>query len=55
MFNLEEMHIINRDFYDTRKVGMSNQGHDEDIFLENGRELLLPQQKRALIQFLQTL
>lgn len=41
--------------YDTRKAGMGNQGHDEDIFLENGRELLLPEQKRALIQFLQTL
>jgi hypothetical protein len=41
--------------YDTRKVGMSNQGHDEKIFLENGRELLSPQQKGALIQFLQTL
>lgn len=41
--------------YDTRKAGMSNLGHDEDIFLENGRELLLPEQKRALIQFLQTL
>jgi len=41
--------------YDTRKAGMGNQGHDEDIFLENGKELLLPEQKRALIQFLQTL
>lgn len=41
--------------YDTRKAGMGNNGHDEDIFLENGKELLLPEQKRALIQFLQTL
>jgi processive rubber oxygenase RoxA-like protein len=42
-------------FYDTRKAGMGNMGHDEDIFLENGKELLLPEQKRALIHFLQTL
>ncbi|MGZ3749270.1 MAG: c-type cytochrome [Pseudobdellovibrionaceae bacterium] len=41
--------------YDTRRSGMSNQGHDEGIFLENGRELLSPVQKSALIQFLQTL
>ncbi len=41
--------------YDTRKIGMGNQGHDEDIFLEKGRELLSPQQKKALIYFLQTL
>jgi len=42
-------------FYDSRKVGLGNQGHDEDIFLENGEELLLPEQKRALIRYLQTL
>lgn len=41
--------------YDTRNPGMGNQGHDEKIFLENGKELFSPQQKRALIQFLQTL
>lgn len=41
--------------YDTHRAGMGKMGHDEDIFLENGKELLLPEQKRALIQFLQTL
>ncbi|HEY8270679.1 MAG TPA: hypothetical protein VIG33_07295 [Pseudobdellovibrionaceae bacterium] len=41
--------------YDTHRPGMGNQGHDEGIFLEKGRELLSPRQKRALIQFLQTL
>jgi len=46
---------VSEHLYDTRKPGMGNQGHDEDIFLENGEELLLPEQKRALIQFLQTL
>lgn len=42
-------------FYDTRQLGMGNQGHDEGIFLTNGKELFSQQQKRALIQFLQTL
>lgn len=41
--------------YDTRRAGMGNMGHDEDIFLENGKELLSQSEKRALIQFLQTL
>lgn len=41
--------------YDTRRAGMGKMGHDEDIFLENGKELLLPEQKRALVQYLQTL
>lgn len=41
--------------YDTRQPGMGNMGHDEDIFLENGQELLSLEQKKALIQFLKTL
>ncbi|MFP5459474.1 MAG: hypothetical protein ACLGG7_12130 [Bacteriovoracia bacterium] len=41
--------------YDTRRKGMSNQGHDEGIFLDEGRELLSPQEKRALVEFLKTL
>lgn len=41
--------------YDTRTPGMGNQGHDEGIFLENGKELLSKNQKKALIRFLQTL
>ncbi|WP_413290422.1 hypothetical protein [Bdellovibrio sp. HCB337] len=46
---------VTKHLYDTRKAGMGNQGHDEDIFLENGKELLSHQQKKALIRFLQTL
>ena len=42
-------------FYDTRREGMQNRGHDERIFLEKGRELLSPDDKKNLIQFLQTL
>jgi len=42
-------------WYDGRKAGLSNLGHDEGIFLEAGRELLSPGNKRDLIQFLKTL
>jgi hypothetical protein len=42
-------------FYDPSRDGLSNSGHDEGIFLENGRELLSPEDKGDLIQFLQTL
>lgn len=41
--------------YDTRKIGMSNSGHDEGIFIKDGQEILSPEDKRNLIQFLQTL
>ena len=41
--------------YDTRRRGLSNSGHDEGIFLKNGKEILSPEDKRDLIQFLQTL
>lgn len=41
--------------YDTRYDGMGNQGHDEGIFLENGKEKFTPSQKKDLIRFLQTL
>lgn len=41
--------------YDTRKVGMSNSGHDEGIFLKDGKEILTAEDKYNLIQFLQTL
>ncbi|MBC7690678.1 MAG: cytochrome c [Methylotenera sp.] len=41
--------------YDTRRAGMSNSGHDEGVFLKDGAELLTPDDKLALIQFLQTL
>lgn len=41
--------------YETTRNGMSNRGHDEGIFLTNGKEKFTPEQKLALIQFLQTL
>lgn len=40
---------------DTTRRGLGNQGHDEGIFLENGREMYTRAQKRALIAFLKTL
>lgn len=41
--------------YDTRKEGLGRMGHDEEIFLENGKEILSKEQKRALIEFMKTL
>ena len=41
--------------YDTSLEGQSNSGHDEGIFLRNGKELLSPEQKMELIEFLKTL
>lgn len=41
--------------YDTQQEGLSNQGHDEGIFLRNGKELLTPAQKSDLVVYLQTL
>ncbi|MDG0818112.1 c-type cytochrome [Bdellovibrio svalbardensis] len=41
--------------YVTTRRGMSNAGHDEGIFLEQGREILSVQDKKDLIQYLQTL
>jgi hypothetical protein len=34
---------------------MGNFGHDEGIFIENGKDLLSPDDKKDLIKFLQTL
>ncbi len=42
-------------FYDTRKQGLSNSGHDEGIFLDNGQEILSQYDKNSLILFLKTL
>jgi len=42
-------------FYDTLKKGMSNSGHDEGIFIKEGREILSKDDKKNLILFLQTL
>ena len=42
-------------FYDAARPGMHNTGHDEGIFLRDGKELLSTSEKRNLILFLQTL
>ena len=41
--------------YDTSREGLSNLGHDQNILIENGHEKFSAQDKRDLIQFLQTL
>lgn len=41
--------------YVTTRRGMSNAGHDEGIFLENGKEIFSVEDKRKLILYLQTL
>ena len=41
--------------FDTRRRGMGNMGHDKGIFIRNGKEILSAEDKRSLIQFLQTL
>lgn len=41
--------------YNTARKGMSNSGHDLDIFIKDGQEILTPADKKALIKFLQTL
>lgn len=41
--------------YDTTKEGLRNTGHDEGIFLSEGKEILTAQDKKDLIHFLQTL
>jgi mono/diheme cytochrome c family protein len=41
--------------YDSTKEGLSNRGHDERIFMKEGRELLTEEEKAELIEFLKTL
>lgn len=41
--------------FTTRRPGQQNIGHDEGIFLENGRELLSDADKWAVVEFLKTL
>lgn len=49
-------HWKKKDFeFDTSKLGMSNSGHDQGIFIKEGREILSAQDKKDLIQFLKTL
>lgn len=46
----------NKDFlYDTKKEGLSKNGHDEGIFLKDGQELYSKTQKLELIEYLKTL
>lgn len=42
-------------YFDTRTPGLWNRGHDERIFIKDGREIFSREDKKALIQFLQTL
>ncbi|MFN8846488.1 MAG: hypothetical protein ACK5V3_10525 [Bdellovibrionales bacterium] len=41
--------------FDTRRPGLSNQGHDNKIFIKNGQNILTRQDRLDLIQFLLTL
>ena len=41
--------------FDTRKTGMSRSGHDEGIFIKNGKEVLSRSDKMEIIEFLKTL
>jgi mono/diheme cytochrome c family protein len=41
--------------FDASKPGLASTGHDEGIFLEDGKELLSPEDKHAIIEFLKTL
>jgi mono/diheme cytochrome c family protein len=41
--------------FNAKKKGLSNLGHDEGIFLKNGKEIFTLDQKFDLVQFLQTL
>lgn len=42
-------------FFDTTRPGLSNAGHDQKIFIKNGKEILSAEDKRNLVLFLQTL
>ena len=41
--------------YDTNKEGLSNSGHDERIFIKDGKEIYTTTEKKELIEFLKTL
>ena len=41
--------------YDTSRSGQSNSGHDERIFIREGREIYSRDQKMQIIEFLKTL
>lgn len=41
--------------FDSRRDGLSHSGHDEKIFIRDGKEVLTSDEKRDLIRYLQTL
>jgi hypothetical protein len=41
--------------YDSTKEGLSNSGHDQKIFIKDGKEIYSAREKRELIEFLKTL
>ena len=41
--------------FDTTREAMTNRGHDEKIFVKDGKEIFTADDKKNLIQFLQTL
>lgn len=46
----------NKDFfYDSKREGLRNTGHDEGIFLKDGAEIFTAHEKSELIEFLKTL
>ncbi len=45
----------NEYFYDSQKEGLSNLGHDQKIFIKDGKEIFNAEEKRELIEFLKTL
>ena len=53
--NLSEDKKLPQYKFDTNRKGLGNQGHDEGIFLKQGKEILSSEDKENLIQFLQTL
>ena len=42
-------------FYDSRKEGLSNRGHDDRIFMKDGQEIYTREEKLELIEFLKTI
>ncbi|MEK6556307.1 MAG: hypothetical protein AABZ31_13755, partial [Bdellovibrionota bacterium] len=47
--------IASKYFYDNRKAGLSNKGHDRMLFNQNGQEIFSGANKKDLIHFLQSL
>ncbi|MCG8424518.1 MAG: c-type cytochrome [Proteobacteria bacterium] len=45
----------NENLYRTWRAGLGNRGHDEGIFLRDGREIYSPEEKMDIITFLKTL